>query len=105
MNKKSIIYIVLYIYIFLSVSLGESASVVKCFDNATLQTNTTYSVDIANVPAINFTISKPTYCNYGCDDVTNTCSPSQLNMTLWATGGIFGFLIVIGLLIKLWKGR
>ena len=104
-KKKLTAYIILCISIVLSIPLGQSASTVKCIDDNTLQITWNYTFLFNNVNLGNLSIPVSEHCDFGCDNVTSTCSPSQLNMTLWTTGGIFGFLFVIGLLIKLWKGR
>lgn len=79
------------------------ASSDNCVDNETLRKTYNYSFLYNNVDLGNLSIPSYQHCADGCDSVTNSCSPSQLNLTFYAVIGIFGFLLTIGLLIKVWK--
>ena len=54
-----------------------SASWNECIGNYTLETNTSIVIDNrwSN-------ITEYTYCQYGCDNVTSTCMPSDFSLTV-----------------------
>lgn len=74
-----------------------------CLDNITLQRNINYTFE-TDVNVKNLTITKNEDCQYGCDNVTNTCAPDPVSMNLWFGGGMLALLFIIGLIIRQWRG-
>jgi hypothetical protein len=78
-------------------------SVTRCIDNTTLEKIIGYSFQVMHGNPVNFSYSKNTLCDYGCDTVTNTCSPNTFNLVGYLIIGLFVMLIVIGSIIKIWR--
>jgi len=97
--KKKIILLIMILLMFPTV-LASSDS---CTDENTLKKTYNYSFLFNNIDLGNLSIPKYENCPNGCDNVTNACSPSQLDLTLWYIIGIFGFLFLIGILLKVWR--
>jgi len=75
----------------------------RCLDNITLQKTMNYTF-ATDTGAKNLTITKNIDCLYGCDNVTNVCSPDPATLNMWFAGGLFALLIIIGAIVRQWRG-
>ncbi|MBU1613641.1 hypothetical protein KKC87_04440 [Patescibacteria group bacterium] len=79
-------------------------SVRQCVDNETLsvQFNETRCID-----GICKEFSRDTlqYCNFGCDSVTQTCSPDSFTVNMYLVGGFILFIIIMAILFKRLGGK
>jgi len=69
-----------------------------CLDNVTLVHNITYT--------INETVGqydRLEYCNYGCNNESLKCNPEPFEVNLYIIGGIFAFIILLGIILKIFR--
>ena len=88
-------------------SLVQAQSVYQCLDNITLQKSYNYSftMDANNVSNnMNMSVVKQTDCQFGCDNVTNVCSPDPATLIMWFGGVMLGLLLIIGVIVRIWRG-
>ena len=92
-----------FIAFLLLLAAPVSAAVTVCLDNITLQKMMNYSFD-TDTSNKNLTITKNIDCQYGCDNVTNVCSPDPVTLNLYFAGGMFALLLIIGAIVRQWRG-
>jgi len=112
--KKSVVItgIVFFSLLFLSDNVMASSNISLvmpavaghdfCSGNTTISQKFNYTIT-TDYGIDNITIERNEDCPFGCDNVTNSCSPSPLNASLIVAGIIFLMLIVVGIIIYLYK--
>jgi hypothetical protein len=103
-KKKLILLILPAVILIFPIVKATTYTSVSCIDNSTLQKNITYIFTYGGITKT-LNLSKPVSCANGCDSVTNDCSPSQLMLYLYIGGGILAFMIIIGVIARLHRGR
>ena len=73
-----------------------------CIDNSTLGRTITYTLTIDGNSTTIQTNSSET-CAYGCDSITNSCSPDPFNLGVYVMGFLVSGLIILGVLMWLYK--
>ena len=85
-------------------SLVQANTPHLCLNNATLQRSYNYSITMDD-SNMNITVVKQQDCQYGCDNVTNTCSPDPVERNMIFAGGMMALMLIIGAIIRQWGGR
>lgn len=93
----------IFIGFLLLFSAPVSGAVTVCLDNITLQKEMNYTF-ATDTGAKNLTITKNIDCQYGCDNVTNVCSPDPVTLNIYFAGGMFALLLIIGAIVRQWRG-
>lgn len=81
-----------------------SATIHQCVDNETLMKISNETRCIDNKCTINL-VENYEYCNFGCDSVTQSCSPDTFTVNMYLIGGFILFIIIMAILFKKLGGR
>ncbi len=73
-----------------------------CIDNITLARNLTYRIT-TDLNVTNITVYTTEECRFGCDNVTNVCSPSPTELNVWIFVAIFMIIILAGFAMRLMR--
>lgn len=84
-------------------SLVQAQTVYKCLDNTTLEHSYNYSITMDDND-MDIIVVKQQDCQFGCDNVTNVCSPAPATLNMWFAGGMFALLLIIGAIVRQWRG-
>lgn len=70
-----------------------------CLDNDTLQNSYNYSITMDD-DNMNISVVKNENCQFGCDSVTNSCSPDPLTKNMYFGGGLIVLMFVVWIVRK-----
>jgi len=77
MKKRLILTLIIVLLIIPNIAFALTNSTIYCLDNTTLVENITVYVDDNSS-----TLSLPVHCDWGCDNITNTCNPPEFQQYL-----------------------